>query len=110
MSFRDLWEDFSRICKRWPRLTLWFATGLIAAFLLQFSSGCSSGPQIKTVTRCTLPEQFLLPTAEPPANNGTEGQKDATHIALQGALAACNIDKKSIRDAVREINSKGDAK
>ena len=107
MQFRGLWEDFSRIFKRWPRLTLWFVIGLIAAFLLQFSTGCASGPSTQKVTQCKLPEHLLLPTVEPPANNATEGQKDATHIALQGALASCNLDKKSVRDAVREINAKG---
>lgn len=85
--------------------------GLLVLCLLLSSSGCANAPPTPTVIHlCQGTDQFLTPTKEPLANNQTEGQKDETHANLQGALASCNTDKKSARDTLREINSKGDSK
>lgn len=93
-----------------PFLIRLFVIVLPGLFLSLCSSGCASEPRTSTVIQqCKGVDQFLVATPEPTANNQTEGSKDETHAELQGALASCNIDKKSARDAIWQIN-KGETK
>lgn len=101
---------FKNSFDNWPFLTRLFVIALPGLFLCLCSSGCESvRPTPTVIQQCKGLDQFLVATQEPPAQNQTEGAKDETHAALQGALQECNADKKSVRDAIRAIQ-KGETK
>ena len=96
---------YSKPFEPWEsRLINLLVTGWLLLFLLLYAGGCASSPPTPTVIQsCKGVEQFLAATREPDSPDLVNEDLVTSKAALQGALAECNSDKKSVKSFIQQL-------